>query len=62
MVVVCDVFIDREKKRRVYRCDFEGCNKVYIKSSYLKVYRRIYIGIYILNIVIEFILFFCINI
>lgn len=32
------------KRRRIYKCDYEGCFKVYIKSLYFKVYRRIYIG------------------
>lgn len=31
-----DVFLDG--RRRVYRCYFNGCRKVYIKSFYLKVY------------------------
>ncbi|CAC5407250.1 KLF8_12 [Mytilus coruscus] len=40
----CDPFIDREKKRRVHRCDFDGCNKVYTKSSHLKAHRRTHTG------------------
>ncbi|XP_046556926.1 Krueppel-like factor 12 isoform X1 [Haliotis rubra] len=44
MVSKTDPYSDSQKKRRVHRCDFEGCMKVYTKSSHLKAHRRTHTG------------------
>ena len=40
----CTEFNDSLKRRKVHRCDFPSCDKVYTKSSHLKAHKRTHTG------------------
>jgi uncharacterized Zn-finger protein len=49
-----DYYTESLRRRKVHKCDFEGCEKVYTKSSHLKAHKRTHTGMNHFNLCLLF--------